>query len=131
MNICFPKGDGKNDWSAERKLVALGPGEVYEPEISYAGLWYNSPVWTKAYTIILSLTVYMFPTWQDLYQKFLDGDETVADIPREEDPFWEPPEDLLVGTANVFLQSLAYALDFDDKLSVTDYKVYAWFNWVS
>lgn len=61
--------------------------------------------------------------FQDLYQKFLDGDVAVASIPREEDPFWEPPEDMLVGTANVFLQSLAYALDFDDKLSVTDYKV--------
>ncbi|CAB3998979.1 kinesin KIF28P [Paramuricea clavata] len=59
---------------------------------------------------------------QDLYQKFLDGDAGVANIPHEEDPFWEPPEDTLVGTANVFLQSLAYALDFDDKLSVTDYK---------
>ena len=44
------------------------------------------------------------------------------------DPFWEPPEDLLVGTANVFLQSLAYALDFDDKLSVTDYKVYSFYR---
>jgi hypothetical protein len=53
----------------------------------------------------------------------LDGDAGVANIPHEEDPFWEPPEDTLVGTANVFLQSLAYALDFDDKLSVTDYKV--------
>ena len=53
----------------------------------------------------------------------MDGDTAVANIPREEDPFWEPPEDVLVGTANVFLQSLAFALDFDDKLSVTDYKV--------
>ena len=43
-------------------------------------------------------------------------------IPREQDPFWEPPEDVLVGTANVFLQSLAYSLDFDDKLIITDYK---------
>ena len=42
---------------------------------------------------------------------------------KEEDPFWEPPEDILIGTANVFLQSLSYALDFDDKLAVTDYKV--------
>ena len=53
----------------------------------------------------------------------MDGDTAVANIPREEDPFWEPPEDVLVGTANIFLQSLAFALDFDDKLSVTDYKV--------
>ncbi|XP_066289623.1 kinesin-like protein KIF28 isoform X6 [Branchiostoma lanceolatum] len=59
---------------------------------------------------------------QELYQRHLDGDEDVMKIPKEEDPFWEPPEDVLIGTANVFLQSLSYALDFDDKLSVTDYK---------
>lgn len=52
----------------------------------------------------------------------MDGEE-LAKIPKEEDPFWEPPEDVLIGTANVFLQSLSYALDFDDKLSITDYKV--------
>ena len=49
--------------------------------------------------------------------------EDVSKIAKEEDPFWEPTEDVLVGTANVFLQSLAYALDFNDKLSITDYKV--------
>ncbi|KAK3085516.1 hypothetical protein FSP39_004469 [Pinctada imbricata] len=58
---------------------------------------------------------------QELYQKFLDG-EDVSRIPKEEDPFWEPTEDVLIGTANVFLQSLAYALDFDDNLMITDYK---------
>lgn len=52
----------------------------------------------------------------------MDG-EDLSTIPKEEDPFWEPPEDVLIGTASVFLQSLSYALDFDDKLSITDYKV--------
>lgn len=52
----------------------------------------------------------------------MDG-EDLSKIPKEEDPFWEPPEDILIGTASVFLQSLSYALDFDDKLSITDYKV--------
>ena len=59
---------------------------------------------------------------QDIYQRFLDGDESVGSIPKEEDPFWEPTEDVLIGSANVFLQSLGYALDFDDKLTITDYK---------
>ena len=57
-----------------------------------------------------------------MYQKWLDGDEDIASISKEEDPFWEPTEDVLIGCANVFLQSLAYALDFDDRLSITDYK---------
>ena len=39
----------------------------------------------------------------------MDGDD-VSSIPKEEDPFWEPTEDVLIGTANVFLQSLCYAL---------------------
>jgi hypothetical protein len=37
--------------------------------------------------------------------------------------FWEPVEDLLLGTANVFLQSLAYSLDFADEICIVDYKV--------
>ncbi|XP_068725304.1 kinesin-like protein KIF28 [Montipora capricornis] len=58
---------------------------------------------------------------QDLYQRSMDG-EDLSKLPKEEDPFWEPPEDVLIGTASVFLQSLSYALDFDDKLAITDYK---------
>lgn len=58
---------------------------------------------------------------QDLYQRFMDG-EDLSQVPKEEDPFWEPPEDVLIGTASVFLQSLSYALDFDDNLTITDYK---------
>ncbi|KAK2181347.1 hypothetical protein NP493_403g07034 [Ridgeia piscesae] len=58
---------------------------------------------------------------QDMYERWLDG-EDISKIPKEEDPFWEPTEDVLIGTANVFLQSLAYALDFDDRVAVADYK---------
>lgn len=58
---------------------------------------------------------------QEHYQRSIDG-EDMGKILKEEDPFWEPPEDVLIGTASVFLQSLSYALDFDDKLSITDYK---------
>ena len=58
---------------------------------------------------------------QEMYQKFLDG-EDISKIPKEKDPFWEPTEDVLIGSANVFLQSLSYALDFDDKITITDYK---------
>ncbi|XP_025115263.1 kinesin-like protein KIF28P isoform X3 [Pomacea canaliculata] len=58
---------------------------------------------------------------QEMYQQYLDG-EDVLKRPKEEDPFWEPTEDVLIGTASVFLQSLSYALDFDDRLTITDYK---------
>ncbi|XP_062501904.1 kinesin-like protein KIF28 isoform X2 [Corticium candelabrum] len=59
---------------------------------------------------------------QDMYEKFLDNPEEMAAIKREEDPFWEPIEDILIGTANVFLQNLSFALDFDDIVAVRDYK---------
>ncbi|XP_033626333.1 kinesin-like protein KIF28P isoform X2 [Asterias rubens] len=59
---------------------------------------------------------------QDLYQRYIDGDEGIMNIPKEEDPFWEPAEDVLIGTANAFLQSLGFNLDFDGKITVTDFK---------
>ncbi|KAK0041455.1 kinesin-like protein KIF28P [Biomphalaria pfeifferi] len=58
---------------------------------------------------------------QEMYQKYQDG-ENIALIPKEKDPFWEPTEDALIGTANVFLQSLSYALEFDDELPITDHQ---------
>jgi len=57
-----------------------------------------------------------------MYQAWLDGDRDISLIPRDEDPFWEPVEDALIGTANIFLQSLGYVLDFDDALTITDLK---------
>ncbi|CAH1778943.1 unnamed protein product [Owenia fusiformis] len=59
---------------------------------------------------------------QDLYQSWLDGDESVLNIPKEEDPFWEPPEDVLIGTGHVFLQSLLWGLEWDVSVTINDYK---------
>jgi len=59
---------------------------------------------------------------QELYQQYIDGDDSYKDLEEDKDPFFDPPEDLMVGSANVFLQSLSYALDFEDKLVITDYK---------
>jgi kinesin family protein 1 len=59
---------------------------------------------------------------QDLYQKYLEGDEDILRLKPFLDPFWEPVEDLFVGTSNFFLQSLAYNMDFEDKSFITNYK---------
>ena len=64
-----------------------------------------------------------FMLFQELYQQYIDGDNSYKDLDEDKDPFFDPPEDLMVGSANVFLQSLSYALDFEDKLVITDYKV--------
>ncbi|CAF4431541.1 unnamed protein product [Rotaria socialis] len=59
---------------------------------------------------------------KDHYQKFLDGKEDILYISKEDDPFWDPLEDVLIGTANVFLQSLMYCMDFADEISIFDHK---------
>ena len=53
----------------------------------------------------------IFP--QDLYQKFLDCD-LEENIPKEEDPFWEPPEPVLIGTANAYLQVFIFVTNADN-----------------
>jgi hypothetical protein len=60
---------------------------------------------------------------QDNYNKYLEGDDQVLKMEKENDPFWEPIEDLFVGIGNFFLESLMYRMDFEDKCFITDYKV--------
>jgi kinesin family protein 1 len=59
---------------------------------------------------------------QDLYQRYLNGDEDILRLKPHLDPFWEPIEDLFIGTSNFFVQSLAYNMDFEDKSFITNYK---------
>lgn len=48
--------------------------------------------------------------------KLLDADQ-------DQDPFWDPPEDLFLGSAYVYLQPLAYGLDIDEmKMPVSNYR---------
>ncbi|XP_025096208.1 kinesin-like protein KIF28P [Pomacea canaliculata] len=59
---------------------------------------------------------------EEMYQNFIEGDKD-WDVPQERDPFWEPPTtDIKIGFAHVFLQSLAYQIDFQESLPITDYK---------
>nr|VZI47555.1 unnamed protein product [Spirometra erinaceieuropaei] len=60
---------------------------------------------------------------QEMFQDFENPDPESArkkSLTPEDDPFWEPLESLLVGFAPVFLQSLAYGLDFSDRLQISD-----------
>uniref|UniRef100_A0A1I8I6D7 Kinesin-like protein n=1 Tax=Macrostomum lignano TaxID=282301 RepID=A0A1I8I6D7_9PLAT len=58
----------------------------------------------------------------ELYQRFQAGDASVHSVAKDADPFWEPPEEVTVGTATLFLQSLAYCLDFEDRLPIVDHR---------
>ena len=60
---------------------------------------------------------------QDHYQKYMDGEDDVLFISKEQDPFWDPPEDLFCGLGVLFLQSLAYRMDFEDKVYIYEFQV--------
>ncbi|VDK36018.1 unnamed protein product [Taenia asiatica] len=57
---------------------------------------------------------------QEMYQAFDANEGEHKPVRQEEDPFWEPLEPLLVGFTPVFLQSLAYGLDYTDCLQISD-----------
>lgn len=58
---------------------------------------------------------------QEMYQNFVEGES--CDVPKEKDPFWEPADaDVLIGSVHVYLQSLAYKIELDENLQITDYK---------
>ncbi|XP_047136420.1 kinesin-like protein KIF28P isoform X2 [Hydra vulgaris] len=59
---------------------------------------------------------------QEMYQNFTDGypDWNVA---KEKDPFWEAPDaDVLIGSVHLYLQSLAYKIELEETLAITDFK---------
>ena len=42
---------------------------------------------------------------------------------QENDPFWEDPNaDVLIGTVHVYLQSLAYLIELEETLRISDFK---------
>ncbi|XP_061734931.1 kinesin-like protein KIF28P isoform X2 [Nerophis ophidion] len=63
---------------------------------------------------------------EEIYQQHLaelegeHGDEglSTAALPRDKDPFWDPVEPLLLGTAHLWLQSLAFRIPLDEQLEV-------------
>jgi len=57
-----------------------------------------------------------------MYQQFLDEDDAWKKVAKDQDPFWDEPEDIAIGSASAFLQSLSYGLDFEDKLMLTDHR---------
>lgn len=43
---------------------------------------------------------------------------STATLPRDKDPFWDPVEPLLLGTAHLWLQSLAFRIPLEEQLEV-------------
>lgn len=48
----------------------------------------------------------------------MDEGLTAALLPRDKDPFWDPVEPLLLGTAHLWLHSLAYRIPLEEQIEV-------------
>lgn len=58
---------------------------------------------------------------QEMYQNYVEGDEW--DLSQERDPFWEPfNAEVQIGSAQIYLQSLAYMIEVEESVSITDHK---------
>ena len=51
---------------------------------------------------------------EELYQRFLDGED--SHVAQEDDPFWDPVEAIHLGSAHVWLQSLAYCMELEEQV---------------
>ncbi|XP_038058147.1 kinesin-like protein KIF28P [Patiria miniata] len=58
---------------------------------------------------------------QEMYQNYTEGEDWK--LPDEKNPFTEPPDqEVLIGTVNVYMQSLAYLIESKEQLDITDYR---------
>ncbi|XP_011891775.1 PREDICTED: kinesin-like protein KIF28P [Cercocebus atys] len=65
-------------------------------------------IWSKAKFINRKFLM------EELYQRFLDGDN--SPVAQEDDPFWDPVEVVHLGSAHVWLQSLAYCMKLEEQV---------------
>uniref|UniRef100_A0A8D1DWH2 Kinesin motor domain-containing protein n=1 Tax=Sus scrofa TaxID=9823 RepID=A0A8D1DWH2_PIG len=65
-------------------------------------------IWSKAKFINRKFLM------EELYQRFLDGED--SHVAQEDDPFWDPVEVIHLGSAHIWLQSLAYCMKFEDQV---------------
>jgi hypothetical protein len=57
---------------------------------------------------------------QEMYQNYVENEPW--DLPPEKDPFYEDPDcDTLIGLVHVYMASLVYKIEFEERLSVYDY----------
>ncbi|XP_039386730.1 kinesin-like protein KIF28P [Mauremys reevesii] len=67
-------------------------------------------VWSKAKFINRKFLM------EEVYQHFLDGEDVY--VGQDRDPFWDPVEVIHLGSAHVWLQSLAYCMKLEEQTEV-------------
>ncbi|XP_078377646.1 kinesin-like protein KIF28 [Oculina patagonica] len=59
---------------------------------------------------------------KEMFQNYFEGEED-WNVPEEKDPFWEPDDaEVFIGSVQVYLQSLAYLIEVEESLVITDHK---------
>ncbi|XP_064623097.1 kinesin-like protein KIF28P [Lineus longissimus] len=71
-------------------------------------------IWNKAKFINRKYLI------EDMYCMWADGGDVTVD--KNSDPFWDPLDDIFLGSCHVWLQSLAYRIEIDDHVSVLNYR---------
>jgi kinesin family protein 1 len=61
--------------------------------------------------------------FREMYQTYVqEGMDAIKRIPQDQDPFWEPEEPVLIGNGFAYLNPLAYGIEFEGQVHITDYK---------
>ncbi|XP_056021053.1 kinesin-like protein KIF28P isoform X3 [Ostrea edulis] len=56
---------------------------------------------------------------EEMYCKYMDGE--ILPKSRDKDPFWDPVEDMFLGSCHVMLQSLTYCVETDEHFTLHNY----------
>eukprot|EP01135_Chromosphaera_perkinsii_P005304 Nk52_evm1s337 gene=Nk52_evmTU1s337 len=111
FSIIVKSGESHSNMDKSKSILI----RVEDGNTNFVSLWTKDKFISRRFLI------------QELYQKYLESTdrlsptEMMKSIPQEEDPFWDPPEDLYLGSVYLYLQSLAYQVDVDEDLNINNY----------
>nr|XP_002732533.1 PREDICTED: kinesin-like protein KIF28P-like [Saccoglossus kowalevskii] len=96
---------------------ALGRDKAKEVEVRIVDKENNHVwVWSKPKFINRKFII------EELYQNYVENEIDISEIDEEHDPFWDPLEPVFLGSAHIWLQSLAYLMGVDDQIEIHNYK---------
>eukprot|EP00742_Colponemidia_sp_Colp-10_P006091 GILJ01006518.1.p1 GENE.GILJ01006518.1~~GILJ01006518.1.p1 ORF type:complete len:1181 (-),score=265.27 GILJ01006518.1:214-3756(-) len=59
---------------------------------------------------------------KDLLEAYFEDAQSLNSLPKDQDPFWDPPESQLLGRAHVYLKPLSYMIDVTGEVAVVNYQ---------
>jgi hypothetical protein len=94
-----------HDLTNKTKMVVI---KVTDKNTNFVWLWNQAKFLNRKYLM------------QELYEIWVEGETIERD--QSKDPFWDPPEDYFLGSVYLYLQSLAYKMEVDETMSITNYQ---------